>query len=56
MAMVLQTRRHYTFREQGVTRITHRNLKQKQTGRNVDCSLILEEKVTQSSSVQALAI
>lgn len=30
MAVVLETRRYYTFREQGLTRLTHRNLKRKQ--------------------------
>lgn len=53
--MVLETASYYTFREQGLTRITHGNLKQKQTDRSVDCSFILEEKVIQSSSLQALA-
>lgn len=52
--MVLEPRRYYTLSEQGATRVTHGNLKQKQTDGSVDCSIIVEEKAIQSSSVQAL--
>lgn len=52
--MVLETGRYYTFSEQCATRVTHGNLKQEQTDGSVDCSMIVEEKAIQSSSVQAL--
>lgn len=51
-----KTKRYCTFRGEGLTRVTHSTLKQKQIDRRVACSLILEEKDIQSTSFQALTV